>query len=330
MDRRPGPPGGDSPVRSECRPTRPLEPDLRTARNDKTPPRRPRQTGSDAESSDPADPFPPEKTNTCTAADGKPPLPRLHNPFRTKPMDTPRKGKLYLIPCFIADVPYADVLPEKIRSTTDDIRFFAVENIRSARRFIRRILPEKSIDDLQFFEIGKRSDPAAVRQALAPCLQGADVGVISEAGVPAVADPGARVVQAAHRMGIQVVPLSGPSSLLMALMASGLSGQNFAFHGYLPIDPAERAARIRQIEQRSGKESAAQLFIETPFRNLRMFQTLLSVCDPATRLCIAGGISGPDEYIATRTIARWRETPVPPIDRCPTVFILQKPSRYDD
>lgn len=245
-------------------------------------------------------------------------------------MHNPAKGKLYLIPCFIADVPYGEVLPEKIRRVTENIRYFAVENVRSARRFIRRILPEKSIDALQFFEIGKRSAPASVEQALAPCLQGADVGVISEAGVPAVADPGARVVQAAHRMGIPVVPLSGPSSLLMALMASGLSGQNFAFHGYLPIDPTQRAARIRQIEQRSGKESSAQLFIETPFRNLRLFESLLSVCTPTTRLCIASGISSPDEYIATRTIARWRETPAPPIDRRPTVFILQKSSGADE
>lgn len=245
-------------------------------------------------------------------------------------MNPNEKGKLYLIPCFIAQVPYAEALPEKIRTVTAPLRYFAVENIRSARRFIRRILPEKNIDELVFFEIGKRSDPTIVQTALAPCLQGADVGVISEAGVPAVADPGALVVRQAHRMGIQVVPLSGPSSLVMALMASGLSGQNFAFNGYLPIESGERISRLRQLEQRSFKESSAQLFIETPFRNLQMYQTLLATCSPTTRLCIACDITGPDEYIVTRSIARWKQAPVPQIDRRPTVFILQKTSHADE
>ena len=225
----------------------------------------------------------------------------------------PAKGTLYLIPCFIAETDYREVLPEKIREVVAPLQYFAVENIRSARRFIRRILPDKPIDPLTFYDIGKRSDRTVAREALTPCRQGFDLGVISEAGVP----------------DIPVVPLSGPSSLLMALMASGLSGQNFAFNGYLPIDPTARANRLRQLEKRSEAESSAQLFIETPFRNGQMLQAILSACSPTTLLTVACDLTSPQQYIHTRSIARWRTQPPEGLDRRPTVFILQK-LRHDD
>lgn len=234
------------------------------------------------------------------------------------------KGKVYLIPCFIADVTYGDVLPEKVRAVVRDMKYFAVEDVRSARRFIRKICPDKDIDGLVFFEIGKRSDASAAGQALAPCERGEDLGVISEAGVPAVADPGALVVEQAHRAGIRVVPVSGPSSLVLALMASGLSGQNFAFNGYLPIDAHARAARLKQLEQRSGREASAQMFIETPFRNVRMFEAVLGACSPDTMLCVAADVTGESEYIRTLPVGRWRKEAVPDIDKRPTVFIIQK------
>ena len=242
----------------------------------------------------------------------------------------PAKGTLYLIPCFIAETDYREVLPEKIREVVAPLQYFAVENIRSARRFIRRILPDKPIDPLTFYDIGKRSDRTVAREALTPCRQGFDLGVISEAGVPAVADPGALVVREAHRLDIPVVPLSGPSSLLMALMASGLSGQNFAFNGYLPIDPTARANRLRQLEKRSEAESSAQLFIETPFRNGQMLQAILGACSPTTLLTAACDLTSPQQYIHTRSIARWRTQPPEGLDRRPTVFILQKLRSHDD
>lgn len=234
------------------------------------------------------------------------------------------KGKVFLVPCFISETQYGAVLPERVRETVAGLQYFAVENVRSARRFIKKILPGKDIDEVVFFDIGKRADAVSAGEAVSACLNGYDLGVISEAGVPAVADPGALVVREAHRRDIQVVPLCGPSSLVMALMASGLSGQNFAFNGYLPIDASARAVRLRQLEQRSEKESSAQMFIETPFRNVKMFEAVLAACSPSTLLCVAADITGEEESIATYSIAQWRKVPVPDIDKRPTVFIIQK------
>ena len=239
-------------------------------------------------------------------------------------MSDKEKGKVFLLPCFISETEYGDVLPEKVRETVASLQYFAVENVRSARRFIKKILPGKNIDEAVFFDIGKRSDAALVGEAMGMCLNGHDLGVISEAGVPAVADPGALVVREAHRKVVRVVPLCGPSSLVMALMASGLSGQNFAFNGYLPIDVPARAARLRQLEQRSEKEFSAQMFIETPFRNVKMFEAVLAACSPFTSLCVAADITGEQEFIATYSVAQWRKLPIPDIDKRPTVFIIQK------
>ena len=234
----------------------------------------------------------------------------------------PAKGTLYLIPCFIAETDYREVLPEKIREVVAPLQYFAVENIRSARRFIRRILPDKPIDPLTFYDIGKRSERAVAREALAPCLQGFALGVISEAGVPAVADPGARVVREAHRLDIPVVPLSGPSSLLMALMASGLSGQNFAFNGYLPVKPPERTRAIRFFERRALSEGQSQLFIEAPYRNVKLMEQLVQTLGDQTRLTVAVDLTAPDERIETHTAGEWRRRQLPEMNRRPAIFII--------
>ena len=234
----------------------------------------------------------------------------------------PAKGTLYLIPCFIAETDYREVLPEKIREVVAPLQYFAAEHIRSARRFIRRILPDKPIDPLTFYDIGKRSDRTVAREALTPCRQGFDLGVISEAGVPAVADPGALVVREAHRLDIPVVPLSGPSSLLMALMASGLSGQNFAFNGYLPVKPPERTRAIRFFERRALSEGQSQLFIEAPYRNVKLMEQLVQTLGDQTRLTVAVDLTAPDERIETHTAGEWRRRQLPEMNRRPAIFII--------
>ncbi len=234
-------------------------------------------------------------------------------------------GAVYLIPTFLSDVPFDSVMAPRVRDEIRRISYFAVENEKTARRYIKKVVPEKDISSLVFYPIGKHSDDAMISSYLAPCLQGHDLGVISEAGVPAVADPGALVVERAHGMGIRVIPLCGPSSVLMGLMASGLSGQCFAFNGYLPVDKAGRRARLRELEALSLKNSQAQIFIETPYRNVQMFDDILSSCASHTSLCVASDITGPDEYIRTMTVAGWKSSGVrPDIHKKPTVFIIQQ------
>lgn len=180
----------------------------------------------------------------------------------------------------------------------------------------------KAFDDLQFVELNEHTPAAEVAEMLAPLLVGRNAGVISEAGVPAVADPGADIVAAAHRAGIQVVPLVGPSSILLALMASGMNGQSFAFNGYLPVKPPERARAIRHFERRALVERQSQIFIETPYRNGKLFADFLAICAPETRLCVAADISAPSESIRTLSVAEWRKSPAPNLDKRPTIFIL--------
>ena len=201
-------------------------------------------------------------------------------------------------------------------------RHFIVEEIRTARRFLKAVDRDIDIDALTFYEMGKHADPARFSQYLEPLRRGEDVGVISEAGCPAVADPGADVVAIAQREGLDVVPLVGPSSILLSVMASGFNGQSFAFHGYLPIDAAQRAKRLKVLEARSVSERQTQLFIETPYRNAKLFADICHVCSPRTRLCVAAGITTDSEWIKTRTIGEWKKTGLPDLGKIPAIFLI--------
>ena len=232
------------------------------------------------------------------------------------------EATLYLIPCTLGDTPLEQVLPQHNAAVVRPIRHFIVEEVRTARRFLRRMDREFPIDDCTFYEMGKHSQERAYASYLKPIAEGHDVGVISEAGCPAVADPGADVVAIAQRQGIRVVPLVGPNSMIMAVMASGLNGQSFAFNGYLPIDEGERARRIQILETRAQHERQTQLFIETPYRNRKMFDTLLRTLSPRTRLCVAAGITTSDEWIHTHSVQQWRSLDLPDLSKVPAIFLI--------
>ena len=229
-----------------------------------------------------------------------------------------------MIPCPISETtPVWDVLPEANRAVMDSLDYFIVENTRSARRFLSKAGVKRKIEELEFVELNEHTtDAREVERMLKPVLEGRSAGVISEAGVPGVADPGADIVALAHRHDVRVVPLVGPSSILMSVMASGLNGQSFAFVGYLPIKDAERQRRLKDLEHRARTEHQAQLFIEAPYRNVKLFDTLIKTLSPQLRLTVAADITSPEEYIATRTIAAWRRTPLPEMQKRPAIFIL--------
>ena len=234
------------------------------------------------------------------------------------------KGVLYMIPCPISDsTGVYDVLPEANRRIMDALDYFIVENVRSARRFLSKARVSRRIEELEFVELNEHTVAGAAIQAMIkPIEEGRSAGVISEAGVPGVADPGALVVEACHRRGIRVVPLVGPSSILLAMMASGLNGQSFAFVGYLPVKPPERAKAIRSLERRAHTEQQSQIFIEAPYRNVKLAEQILEVCAAESRLTIACDITSPDEIILTKTIAEWRKRGLPDIAKRPTIFII--------
>ena len=231
-------------------------------------------------------------------------------------------GALYLIPCTLGDTPISQVLPSYNVEIIKGIRHFIVEEIRTARRFLRRVNREFPIDDSTFYEIGQHADKDKFPSYLKPIADGHPVGVISEAGCPAVADPGADIVAIAQRKGIRVIPLVGPNIMIMAVMASGLKGQSFAFNGYLPIDEGERARRLQVLEKRAQSEHQTQLFIETPYRNRRLFDTLIRTLSPKTRLCVAAGITTPDEWIHTHTISEWKRLGLPDFGKVPAIFLM--------
>lgn len=231
-------------------------------------------------------------------------------------------ASLYLIPVTLGDTPHERVLPAYNKEVILRTRYFIVEEVRTARRFLKQVDRNINIDELTFFPMGKHADAALFSKYLEPLRQGHDVGVISEAGCPAVADPGADVVAIAQREGLHVVPLVGPSSILLAVMASGFNGQSFAFHGYLPINPADRAKRIKQLESRSSQERQTQLFIETPYRNEKMVTDILAACSPRTRLCIASSLTNADEYVRSLTVKEWKQTPMPDLHKKPTIFAI--------
>ncbi|MCR4994431.1 MAG: SAM-dependent methyltransferase [Bacteroidales bacterium] len=234
----------------------------------------------------------------------------------------PKRGTLYLIPVELGETSQERVLPSYNREVILGIRHFIVEEVRSARRFLKRVDRDINIDELTFYPMGKHADTALFERYLKPVQQGENIGVISEAGCPAVADPGADVVAIAQRKGLRVVPLVGPSSMIMAVMASGLNGQSFAFNGYLPIDPADRVKRLKQLEERAVREHQTQLFIETPYRNKKLFDTLCQVLRPQTRLCIAAGITTDEEWIHTCSIADWRRQQLPDLSKIPAIFLF--------
>jgi len=232
-------------------------------------------------------------------------------------------GKLYLLPTTLGDNEPLEVLPATVQHQVERLDIFIAENEKTARRAIKKLVPGKSQPSLQFFILNKHTDPAEVSGFLEACKTGKDIGLLSEAGCPGVADPGAEVVKIAHREGIQVVPMVGPSSILLAMMASGMNGQNFAFNGYLPIDKAARKGEIKNLEKISHEKNQAQSFIETPYRNNKMLEDLTQVLHPGTRICIACDLTLPTEFIVTKTAADWRKTKVD-LHKKPTIFILQK------
>ena len=213
-------------------------------------------------------------------------------------------------------------MPSYNREVILGIRHFIVEDVRSARRFLKRVDRDIDIDSLTFYPMGKHADAALFASYLRPLEAGEAMGVISEAGCPAVADPGADVVAIAQKKGLRVVPLVGPSSMILAVMASGLNGQSFAFHGYLPIDATERVKRLKQLEVRAQQEHQTQLFIETPYRNAKLFETLCSTLRPQTRICVAAGITTDEEWIRTKTVAEWRRQRLPDLSKIPAIFLM--------
>jgi len=230
---------------------------------------------------------------------------------------------LYLIPNLLGETPVEQVLPPYNHEIIMGIRHFIVEDVRTARRFLKLVDRSIDIDQLTFYTLNKHTNPEEVASMLKPLEEGNAMGVISEAGCPAVADPGADVVAIAQRKGLKVVPLVGPSSIILAVMGSGFNGQSFAFNGYLPIEPEERIKTLKKLEQRAYTENQTQLFIETPYRNAKMMADILKACRPQTRLCIAAGLTTQDEYIRTRTIKEWGGK-LPNLDKIPCIFLIYK------
>lgn len=233
------------------------------------------------------------------------------------------EGSLFLIPVTLGDTPIAKVIPDGNNGIVSGIKYFIVENVRTARRFLKKTDPSIVIDELTFFELNKHTDRALIESYLNPLLQGHDVGLMSEAGVPAIADPGADVAAIAQQRGYRVVPLVGPSSILLSLMASGFNGQSFAFHGYLPIDNNERIKKIKQMENRIFNEDQTQIFIETPYRNEKLVEDIIKHCSPSTKLCIAINITCEDEYIRSLPVKKWANR-LPDMHKKTCIFLIYK------
>lgn len=235
---------------------------------------------------------------------------------------TASPGTLYLIPCTLGDTPAGQVLPQHVIDIARKLRHFVVEHPKTARQFLAALKPEQPIQSLHFATLNEHTAAEELAGLLAPLLAGHDAGILSEAGCPGIADPGAELVNLAQRNGVRVVPLVGPSSILLALMASGLNGQHFAFHGYLPIGELERKKAVETLEAESAIRKQTQIFIETPYRNEKMFAALLAHCRPQTLLCVATDITLPGEQILTRTIRQWKQQPAQQLNKRPSLFLL--------
>lgn len=231
-------------------------------------------------------------------------------------------GILHLLPVGVSAAAPALTHPAQVLNCFDSLDYFIAERAKTARAELKRLGYSHPIQTAEIHELPERLDSRAIADLLAPILAGRNGGLVSEAGCPAVADPGALIVRAAHEHGIRVIPHVGPSSLLLALMASGLNGQSFAFHGYLPQKPDERTQAIQQLERESAKLQRTQLFIETPYRNTAMLAGLLEACNPTTLICVARSVTGANEWIATRSVAAWKKHGLPDLDRQPTIFLI--------
>nr|WP_207778467.1 SAM-dependent methyltransferase [Balneicella halophila] len=230
--------------------------------------------------------------------------------------------KLYLIPCNLSDNKLDEVLPRYVlEDIIPNITVYMVENLRTARRFLKKVDRSINIDELIFCEIGKNSDRNEVSHFFEKHYDRYDIGVLSEAGCPGVADPGSEMVALAHQKGMQVVPLVGPSSILLALMGSGFNGQQFTFHGYLPVQKGERAKILKRLEAQVRKLQQTQIFIETPFRNMQLLDAIVEHCHPKSKLCIACNLTATDEFIQTKTVGEWKSN-LPKIHKKPSLFIL--------
>lgn len=230
------------------------------------------------------------------------------------------KGNIYLIPCTLGDANFQRSLPEYNLQIINSIGHFVVEELRTARRFLKQYGYIKSIDETVFTEMGKHSDKNQYASALLPAESGEHIGIISEAGCPGIADPGSEIVELAHRRGLRVIPLVGPSSILLALMASGMNGQGFTFNGYLPIK-SDRKKTLRHLEELSSKLGHTQIFIETPYRNNAILEDIIAACSPTTRLCIACDITLETEYIKTDFLSAWAKSK-PDLNKRPAIFLL--------
>lgn len=233
------------------------------------------------------------------------------------------EAALYLLPVTLGETTIEKVLPTYNKEIILGIKHFIVEDVRSARRFLKKVERNINIDELTFYPLNKHTLPEAISGYLRPLIEGHPMGVISEAGCPAVADPGADVVAIAQRKNLKVIPLVGPSSIILSVMGSGFNGQSFAFHGYLPIEPNERIKRIKALEQRVYSENQTQLFIETPYRNLKMMEDILKNCRPQTKLCVAANITCEGEFIKTKTVKEWQGK-LPDINKIPCIFLIYK------
>ncbi len=230
-------------------------------------------------------------------------------------------SKLYLIPNLISDVDFNTVVPSSLPKIVEGISFFIVEDIRNARRYLRKLSKTISIDDLEFFELNKHTNIKDISSFLTPAIKGHDMGLISEAGLPCIADPGNVIVKMAHNNNIKVVPISGPSSIFMALMSSGLNGQNFAFNGYVPIEQHLRIKKLKELEKKAHKEKQSQIFMDTPYRNNKLFADMLEYLNSNTYLCVAVNISSEHEFIKTMKIADWKNKKID-LHKKPCIFII--------
>jgi len=248
---------------------------------------------------------------------------QTHSPKVSSQKEALGGSTLYLIPTSLGDCSFERILPAYNTELVSSLHFFIVEDIRSARRFLKKANPDINIDELTFFELNKHTQAEEIAGFLKPMSAGNNMGILSEAGCPAVADPGADVVAIAQQKGYTVVPLVGPSSILMSLMGSGFNGQSFAFVGYLPVQPAERAKALKKLESRAYAENQTQIFIETPYRNMKMLEDILNVCQPNTRLCIAADITLDSEFIKTKAVKEWKKR-LPDLNKRPCIFLIYK------
>ena len=230
-------------------------------------------------------------------------------------------GRIFLIPVTLGGDDFKKVIPQQVIEITTSLRYFIVENLRSARRYLRLIDKSFPIDETHFFELNEHTKDAEISSFLSPLLEGNDIGLMSEAGLPGIADPGTNLIWAAHRKNIRIIPLTGPSSIIFAIISAGMNGQNFTFNGYLPVKQSDREVKLKEIEKRSG-HGEAQIFMETPYRAQKMFDSVLSVCNPETKLCIAADITLESEFIKTKRISDWKKE-IPQLNDRLIIFILQ-------